>query len=81
MVSPVADSDAAKSSRVKRVVVLGGSGRVGRSTAFALAASTRPEEESSATDSGWEPPQLDLVVSGRDRCSNRSIARKSGVTT
>ena len=49
--------------RAKRVVVLGGTGRVGRSTAVALAEATKGGKDE---DGGIEFP-IDLVVAGRNR--------------
>ncbi|CAI5499892.1 unnamed protein product [Closterium sp. Naga37s-1] len=50
------------SGGVKRVVILGGSGRVGRSTAVALAALAASDDEATRAEF-----QLELIISGRNR--------------
>ena len=49
--------------KAKRVVVLGGSGRVGRSTAVALAEATKGGRD----EAGGIDFPIDLVVAGRNR--------------
>ncbi|GJP42566.1 hypothetical protein CLOM_g2117 [Closterium sp. NIES-68] len=56
---------------VKRVVVLGGSGRVGRSTAVALAALAASDDE--ATRAGFT---MELVVSGRNRERGEAVCEE-----
>lgn len=62
-----APAQASTGNQTKRVVVLGGSGRVGRSTAIALAKAAEKPAASGAENAEEQPLSLDLVISGRDR--------------
>ncbi|CAI5457587.1 unnamed protein product [Closterium sp. Yama58-4] len=59
------------SGGVKRVVVLGGSGRVGRSTAVALAALAASDDEATRADF-----QLELIISGRNRGRGEAVCEE-----